>query len=63
MTKRELMEMVKNYADDAELMFIEDASDGDGYPYDKVVKIYKVVSTNTKRIRKEYGIERYEEVE
>lgn len=61
MTKKELLEMIKNYDDNATLMFVTEAYDRDGYPYDRAERIYKVVTTNAKRVTKDYGIERYEE--
>jgi hypothetical protein len=63
MTKAELMKMIENFDDNAELVFIYEGHDRDGYPEDRTENIYKVVTTKAKRVRKEYGIHRYEEGE
>lgn len=63
MTKVELMKMIENFDDNAELVFVYEGHDRDGYPEDRTENIYKVVTTKAKRVRKEYGIHRYEEGE
>ena len=63
MTKAELMKMIENFDDNAELVFVYEGYDRDGYPEDRTENIYKVVTTKAKRVRKEYGIRRYEEGE
>ena len=60
MTKLELMKMLENVDDNAELTFVVDGRDYDGYPEDKVVKVYKVLGGEVVRVRGEYGIHRYE---
>jgi hypothetical protein len=60
MTKLELMEMLKNVDDNAELTFVVSDTDRDGYPEDRKVKVYKVLGGEVVRVRGEYGIERYE---
>lgn len=51
------MEMLKNVADNEELNFVVEAYDRDGYPYDKVENIYKVVGNYQVEIG-EYDIKR-----
>lgn len=61
MTVKELKEMISKYDDNTTLVFIENAIDRDGFPYDVKTDVYKVVSANAKRVRKQYGITRYED--
>lgn len=51
MTKKELVEMLKDVGDDEELTFVKDYMDRDGFPYDVRVKIYKVIGGKTKFIK------------
>jgi hypothetical protein len=60
MTKKELLEMLKDVPDDANLTFVESSSDRDGYPFDKGVKIYKVLGGEVVTVKGNYGIERLE---
>jgi hypothetical protein len=60
MTKLELMEMLKNVDDNAELTFVIDVTDRDGFPEDNKVNVYKVLGGEVVRVRGEYGIHRYE---
>ena len=60
MTKLELMKMLENVDDDAELTFIVDSRDRDGYPEDDKVNVYKVLGGEVVRVRGECGIHRYE---
>lgn len=57
MTKKELMEMLKNVADNEQINFVAEAYDRDGYPYDRVENIYKVVGNYQVEIG-EYDIKR-----
>lgn len=61
MTKAELMKMIENFDENEELLFACEGRDYEGYPKDVTAKVYKVVTTNAKLVRKEYGIQRYEE--
>ena len=47
MTKRELMEMVKRFNDDDEIIFITRDYDRDGYPEDIARNINKIVKKGT----------------
>lgn len=58
MTKKELIEMMKNVNDNEELTFVADRIDRDGFPYDVPVNIYKVIGGETKTVTEEYGITR-----
>jgi hypothetical protein len=60
MTKLELMKMLENVDDNAELTFVADGRDRDGYPEDNKVKVYKVLGGKVVSVRGEYGIYRYE---
>lgn len=60
MTKLELMGMLKNVDDNAELTFVVNGSDHDGYPEDHIAKVYKVLGGEVVRVRGNYGIHRYE---
>jgi hypothetical protein len=60
MTKMELIKMLENVDDNAELTFVVNASDRDGYPYDKTAKVYKVLGGEVVTVRGECGITRYE---
>ena len=61
MTKAELLNMIKNYDDNDELMFVIEKTDRDGYPYDTTANVYKIVTPNAKRVIEKYGIARYRE--
>lgn len=54
MTKRELMEMVKNFNDNDEILFVERTTDRDGFPEDVTKIINKIVKKGTKRVRQIY---------
>jgi hypothetical protein len=60
MTKKELLEMIKNYNDNEELAFVYEDRDRDGYPVDEFTeKVYKVVKKNNyKKVKEQYGIVR-----
>jgi hypothetical protein len=60
MTKLELMKMLENVDDNAELTFVENYTDRDGFPEDCKVYVYKVLGGEVVRVRGEYGIDRYE---
>jgi hypothetical protein len=60
MTKMELIKMLENVDDNAELTFVVNATDRDGYPYDTPAKVYKVLGGEVVTVRGEYGITRYE---
>jgi hypothetical protein len=60
MTKLELMEMLKNVDENAELTFVVNAYDRDGYPEDRKAKVYKVLGGEVVSVRGEYGIYKYE---
>ena len=48
MTKRELMEMVKRFNDNDEILFVSKNYDRDGYPEDVAqTTIYKIVKKGT----------------
>jgi hypothetical protein len=54
MTKRELIEMVKNFNDNDEIIFVERTTDRDGYPEDVTKVINKIVKKGTKKVRQIY---------
>lgn len=58
MTKRELIEMLKNVDDNEEITFVENCIDRDGFPYDVPVDVYKVVGGKTKTVTEKYGVKR-----
>lgn len=60
MTKLELIKMLENVDDNAELTFVVEGRDHDGYPEDSKVNVYKVLGGEVVRVRCEYGIHRYE---
>lgn len=47
MTKKELMEMVKKFNDNDEILFVAKNFDRDGYPEDVTRDIYKIVKKGT----------------
>lgn len=47
MTKRELMEMVKRFDDNDEIIFVTKNFDRDGYPEDIARDIYRIVKKGT----------------
>jgi len=47
MTKKELMEMIKNFDDNDKVLFITREYDRDGYPEDITRDIYKIVKEGT----------------
>lgn len=58
MTKRELIEMLKNVDDNEVITFVTEELDRDGYPYDVAANIYKVIGGETEEVTEEYGITR-----
>ena len=58
MTKKELIEMLKDVNDNEEITFVTERIDRDGFPYDLPVNVYKVVGGETKTVTEKYGIER-----
>lgn len=58
MTKRELIEMLKDVNDNEEITFVVERIDRDGFPYDLPVNVYKVVGGETKTVTEKYGITR-----
>ena len=58
MTKRELMEMLKDVNDNEEITFIKNRYDRDGFPFDTEEEIYKVIGGATKTVVEECGIKR-----
>jgi hypothetical protein len=60
MTKLELMKMLEGVDDNAELTFIVDGRDYDGYPEDRKADVYKVLGGEVVRVKGENGIYRYE---
>ena len=56
MTKLELIKMLENVDDTAELTFVEVKSDRDGYPYDAEAKVVKVLGGEVVTVRGNYGI-------
>lgn len=60
MTKLELMKMLENVDDNAELTFVVNGTDHDGYPEDRIAYVYKVLGGEVVRVRGEYDIHRYE---
>lgn len=60
MTKFELMKMLEDVDDNAELTFVAEGRDHDGYPEDNKVKVYKVLGGKVVKVRGKYGIRRYE---
>ena len=60
MTKMELMKMLENVADEAELTFVTRKSDRDGFPYDSKAEVIKVLGGEVVTVRGKYGIETLE---
>jgi hypothetical protein len=60
MTKKELIEMLTNIEENEELTFVVEERDREGYPYDAITKVYKVLGANVKKVRCDYGIIRLE---
>jgi hypothetical protein len=54
MTKRELIEMVKNFNDNDEIIFVERTTDRDGYPEDTEKIVHRIVKKGTKKVRQIY---------
>lgn len=54
MTKRELMEMVKNFDDNDEILFVTREIDRDGYPEDVAQNVYKIVKEGTPKKNQMY---------
>lgn len=64
MTKRELIEMLKNIGDDEKINFVSEILDKDKYPQDQIEpKVYKVVGENYVREHVGFGVYRIENVE
>lgn len=60
MTKLELMEMLNNVEDNAELTFVVEGRDRDGYFCDNIAKVYKVLGGEVVTVRGKYDIETLE---
>jgi hypothetical protein len=60
MTKLELMKMLENVDDNAELTFVVNRMDRDGFPEETQVNVCKVLGGEVVKVRGEYNIERYE---
>ena len=60
MTKKELIEMLANIEDNEKITFVTEGRDRDGYPYDTIIDVYKVLGANIKRVPCKYGITRLE---
>ena len=60
MTKLDLMKMLENVDDNAELTFVEKSCSRDGYPEERKSDIYKVLGGKVVEVRGEYSISRYE---
>lgn len=58
MTKKELVEMLKNVDDNEKITFVAEYTDRDGFPYDVPAGVYKVIGGETKTVTGEYGIMR-----
>ena len=58
MTKRELIEMLKDVDNNAQITFVAERTDRDGYPCDEPVGVYKVIGGKTKTVTGKYGITR-----
>ena len=58
MTKKELIEMLKNVNDNEEITFVVERMDRDGFPYDATADVYKVIGGETKTVTEKYGITR-----
>ena len=58
MTKKELIEMLKDVNDNEEITFVAERFDRDGFPYDATANVYKVIGGETKAITEKYGIRR-----
>ena len=52
--------MLENVDDNAELTFVTNRIDRDGFPEDNKVDVYKVLGGEVVRVRGEYAIYRYE---
>jgi hypothetical protein len=51
--------MIKNMKDTDEVIFVKQAYDRDGYPYDAEVNIIAIVKEGTEKVNVGYGIMRY----
>lgn len=58
MTKKELIEMLKNVNDNEEITFVVNRIDRDGFPYDATANIYKVIGGEVKTVTETCGITR-----
>ena len=58
MTKKEIIEMLKDVNDNEKVTFVAEYTDRDGYPYDTSINIYKVVGGETKTVIGKYRIAR-----
>ena len=54
------MKMLENVDDNAELTFVVNRMDRDGYPEETKVNVCKVLGGEVVKVRGEYNIERYE---
>lgn len=61
MTKIELIKALENIDDNAEILFVSERYDRDGFPEDMEVNVYKVLDKRTATwVGKDCGIHRYE---
>ena len=58
MTKKELLEMLKDVNDNEKITFVGINWDRDGFDYDQRVDVYKVIGGETKTVTEKYGIKR-----
>lgn len=59
MTVAEIKEMIKNMKDTDNVIFVKQAYDRDGYPYDAKENIIAIVKEGTEKINVGHGIMRY----
>lgn len=58
-TVAEIKEMIKNMKDTDKVIFVKQAYDRDGYPYDAEVNIIAIVKEGTEKVNVGCGIMRY----
>lgn len=64
MTKRELLEMLKNIGDDEKINFVSEKPDKEGYAQDKLEPdVYKIVGEKYVKEHVGFGVYRIENVE
>ena len=59
MTVAEIKEMVKNMKDTDKVIFVKEALDRDGYPYEVKENIIAIVKEGTEKVDVGCGIKRY----